>query len=113
VRVVPPAGRRLDDHAGTRAGALRRDRCGDDPIFRTNDGSNSPAADVSTVPAKRSAYSMLLTKGLIRVGIGVPRDAEFELVDVEDPYGYASFSELSLFRRPLPATNLPLLATVM
>ena len=34
-----------------------------DPIFRTNDGSNSPRADVSTVEARRAAYSMLLTKG--------------------------------------------------
>ena len=86
---------------------------GEDPIFRTNDASNSPTADVSTVEAKRSAYSMLLTKGLIRVGIGVPPDAEFELVGVDDPYRYASFTELSLFRRPLPATNLPFLSTVM
>jgi cytochrome c peroxidase len=86
---------------------------GEDPIFRTNDGSNSPDADVSTVEARRSAYSMLLTKGLIRVGIGVPSNAEFELIDVDDPYGYASATELSLFRRPLPATNLPFLATVM
>jgi hypothetical protein len=86
---------------------------GEDPIFRTNDGSNSPNADVSTVEARRSAYNMLLTKGLVRVGIGVPLNAEFELIDVDDPYGYASASELSLFRRPLPATNLPFLATVM
>jgi cytochrome c peroxidase len=86
---------------------------GEDPIFRTNDGSNSPIADVSTVEAKRSAYSMLLTKGLIRVGIGMPSNAEFELIDVDDPYGYASATELSLFRRPLPATNLRFLATVM
>ena len=43
-----------------------------DPIFRTNDGSNSPLADVSTVAARRVAYSMLLKKGLIRVGIGIP-----------------------------------------
>ncbi len=86
---------------------------GEDPVFRTNDGSNSPMADVSSVEAKRSAYSMLLTKGLIRVGIGVRPDAEFELIDVNDPYGYASASELSLFRRPLPATNLRFLATVM
>jgi cytochrome c peroxidase len=86
---------------------------GEDPIFRTNDGANSPLADVSTVDARRSAYSMLLTKGLIRVGIAVPANAEFELIDVDDPYGYASSAELSLFRRPLPATNLPFLATVM
>ncbi len=86
---------------------------GTDPIFRTNDGSNSPHADVSTVRARRLAYSMLLTKGLIRVGIGIPAGAEFELVAVDDPYGYASANELSLFRRPLPATNLNTLSTLM
>lgn len=86
---------------------------GKDPIFRLNDGANSPLADVSTLKARRAAYSMLLSKGLIRVGIGIPVDAEFELVAVDDPYGYASASELSLFRRPLPATNLRFLSTVM
>ncbi|HEX5070512.1 MAG TPA: hypothetical protein VFV78_09890 [Vicinamibacterales bacterium] len=86
---------------------------GRDPIFRTNDGSNSPHADVSTVEARRAAYSMLLTKGLIRVGIGVPDNAEFELVGVDDPYGFASAAELSLFRRPLPSTNLRFLSAVM
>jgi cytochrome c peroxidase len=54
----------------------------EDPMFRTNDGSNSPNADVLTVEARRSAYSMLLTKGLIRVAIGVPSNAEFVLIDV-------------------------------
>ena len=86
---------------------------GTDPIFRTNDGSNSPNADVSTFKARRAAYSMLLTKGLIRVGIGIPSDAEFELAAVDDPYEFASTSELSLFRRPLPSTNLKFLSTVM
>jgi cytochrome c peroxidase len=88
---------------------------GTDPIFRPNDGSTSPDADVSTVEARRSAYSMLLTKGLIRIGIGVPTgpNVEFELLAVDDPYGYASARELSLFRRPLPATNLKFLSTVM
>jgi len=84
-----------------------------DPIFRTNDGSNSPLADVSTVQARRNAYSMLLSKGLIRVGIGIAPDAEFELAAVDDPYGFASPRELSLFRRPLPTTNLKFLSTVM
>ena len=84
-----------------------------DPVFRPVDGSNSPNADVSTIEARRQAYTMLLTKGLIRVGIGIPTDAEFELVAVDDPYGFASAAELSLFRRPLPATNLAFLSTVM
>ncbi len=86
---------------------------GTDPIFRLNDGSNSPQADVSTVAARRTAYSMLLTKGLIRVGIGIPGTAEFELVDVDDPYDFASATELSLFRRPLPTANLKFLSTLM
>jgi cytochrome c peroxidase len=90
---------------------------GSDPIFRTNDGSNSPRADVSTMDARRSAYSMLLAKAVIRVGIAIPANAEFELYAVSDPYGYAgnnaNGNELSLFRRPLPATNLAFLSAVM
>ena len=46
-----------------------------DPIFRPNDGSNCEGADVSTVGKRLTAYSMLLTRGLIRVGIDVPVDA--------------------------------------
>lgn len=84
-----------------------------DPIFRLNDGSVSPVGDVSTVNARRQTYSLLLSKGLFRVGIGIPANAEFELVAVDDPYGYASSNELSLFRRPLPSTNLRFLSAVM
>lgn len=99
----------------TPAGIRERFRLsgGTDPIFRLNDGANSPDADTSTVAARRKAYSMLLTKGLIRVGIGIPAGAEFELVQADDPYGYASAKELSLFRRPLPSANLKFLSTVM
>jgi hypothetical protein len=82
-------------------------------IFRTNDGANSPEADVSTLAKRRAAYSMLLTRGLIRVSLPVPADAEFELVAVDDPYHHASAADLSMFRRPLPTTNLPFLSTVM
>ncbi|MDQ6893873.1 MAG: hypothetical protein M3167_14470 [Acidobacteriota bacterium] len=84
-----------------------------DPIFRTNDGSNSPWADVTTLEARRSAYSMLLSKGLIRVGMPIPAGAEFTLDVVDDPYGYASAADLALFRRPLPSTNLSFLSGVM
>jgi cytochrome c peroxidase len=86
---------------------------GTDPVFRTNDGSNSPLADVSTVDARRHAYSMLLNKALIRVGLQIPPGAEFSLDSVDDPYGFASPGELSLFRRPLPSTNLRFLTAVM
>ena len=90
-----------------------RDTQGLDPIFRVNDGAVSPNADVSTLAARRSAFAMLLSKGLIRVGIGLPAGAEFALDAVDDPYGYASAQELSLFRRPLPSANLGFLSTVM
>jgi cytochrome c peroxidase len=88
---------------------------GTDAVFRTVDGANAPELDVSTVEARRSAYSMLLDKGLIRVGIAMPTGpgVEFELIAVDDPYGHASAQDLSLFRRPLPATNLKFLSTVM
>ena len=56
---------------------------------------------------------MLLSKGLIRVGMPIPAGAEFELVAVDDPYAYANASDLSLFRRPLPSTNLIWLTAVM
>jgi cytochrome c peroxidase len=86
---------------------------GADPVFRAVDGANSPLAPVATLDQKRVAYSMLLTKGLIRVGQAIPANAEFTLVRADDPYGYASAKELSLFRRPLPSTNLKFISTVM
>ena len=86
---------------------------GTDPVFRLVDGANSPQADVSTPHAREKAYSMLLSKGLIRIGLPVPATAEFDLLAVDDPYSYASAMELSLFRRPLATTNLRFLSTVM
>ena len=52
---------------------------GNDPIFKLNDGANSPNALVATLEQKRAAYSMLLSKGLIRVGLPIPAGAEFVL----------------------------------
>jgi hypothetical protein len=82
-------------------------------VFRTVDGSNSPDADVSTLAKRRVAYSQLLTKGLIRIHLPMPVNAEFDLVAVDDPYHHASAADLSLFRRPLPTTDLKFLSTVM
>ncbi|MGE5815998.1 MAG: hypothetical protein ACM36C_16025 [Acidobacteriota bacterium] len=86
---------------------------GFDPIFRSNDGANCPTADLSTLDARRAAFSLLLSKGLIRVSLPIPTNAEFSLVDVDDPYGCSTGAELSLYRRPLPATNLKFLSAVM
>ncbi len=86
---------------------------GTDPIFRTNDGSGCPTQDVSTEDARRNAYSLLLSKGLIRIEQTVPSNAEFTVLSNENPYGCSSTSAISTYRRPLPATNLPFLSTVM
>src|SRR5215470_9305543 len=40
-----------------------------DPIFRANDGSNCEGADVSTIAKRRRVFSLLLEKGLIRIGL--------------------------------------------
>jgi cytochrome c peroxidase len=86
---------------------------GTDPIFRLNDGANAPNLPVATLAQRRTAYSMLLNHGVIRVGLPIPANAEFELVAADDPYFFASSQELSLFRRPLPTTNLRFLSGVM
>ncbi|XYI02290.1 hypothetical protein ACMHYB_21995 [Sorangium sp. So ce1128] len=84
-------------------------------LFRTNDGANSPGADVSTPAARRTAYSLLLSRGLIRVTLPVPDPSRrhYEVVEAHDPYGVGSTTTFSVYRRPLPATNLPFAAGVM
>jgi len=85
-----------------------------DPIFRTVDGSNCDHnIDTSTVAGRSAAYSLLRTRGLIRVGIGVSATRDFEVTNVQNPYGCSATDVLSLYRRPLPAANLKFLSTVM
>ena len=83
---------------------------GNDPIFRSNDGSNCKG----TTSLSPKAYSLLLTRGLIRVGIDVPVGAEFVIEHVEDPYKCgAPRTQASMYRRPLPSTNVKFLTAVM
>jgi cytochrome c peroxidase len=87
---------------------------GRDPIFRTNDGSNCDHnIDTSTLDGRRKAYSLLINKGLIRVALQVPASAEFIVDRVANPYGCSDISTLSVYRRPLPSTNLRFLSTLM
>src|SRR5215472_15550188 len=54
---------------------------GEDPIFRTVDGSNcNHTINVSTLDGKAAAYSLLRTRGLIRIAIGVPANADYQVV---------------------------------
>jgi cytochrome c peroxidase len=86
---------------------------GTDPIFRPVDGANCPTADVSTMRERREAYSLLLSRGLIRIGINVPSTADYQVVSVYNQYGCNATDVISMYRRPLPTTNLPFLSAVM
>ena len=85
-----------------------------DPIFRTNDGSNCDHdIDTSTLEGRRRAYSLLISRGLIRVEIPAPANAEFEVTEVNNPYGCSETTTLSTYRRVLPSTNLRFISAVM
>jgi cytochrome c peroxidase len=85
-----------------------------DPIFSANDGSVCDHnIDTSSEGGRRKAYSLLINKGLIRIAIQVPATAEFNVVSVVNPYGCGDPSTLSMYRRPLPSTNLRALSTLM
>jgi cytochrome c peroxidase len=96
---------------------------GQDPLFRPVDGATCPSADVSSLAARRKAYGLLLAKGLIRIGLPMPANPEFSIINVDDPYGCntdpatgltgMTSGVVSVYRRPLPATNLGFLSTFM
>ena len=83
------------------------------PIFALVDGADSPTGDMSTVAARRENTTMLRTRGLIRVELPLPANAEFIIERVDDPYNYANETRVSAYRRPLPSTNLRFVSTVM
>ena len=86
---------------------------GADPLFAPVDGANCP----TVAPADGAAgHSLLLNNGLIRVGLTVPGDAHYTISAVHDPYGCALQGKprvASVYRRPLPTTNLRFLSAVM
>ncbi|HSR57169.1 MAG TPA: hypothetical protein VLL57_03225, partial [Candidatus Binataceae bacterium] len=98
---------------------------GTDPIFRLVDGATCSNDDVSSLSARRQAYSLLLSKGLIRIALPLPDSSilEFQVTSVNDPYncttnpatGLTSPTTglVSAYRRPLPSTNLGFLSTIM
>ncbi len=63
---------------------------------------------------------MLLKHGLIRIGLSIPANPQFAITVVHDPYGCAIMPAsngaapvVSVYRRPLPTTNLSFLSTIM
>ena len=86
---------------------------GSDPLFRPVDTSNHPAAAVSTVDARRAAYSLFRTRGVVRFTFAPPPGAEFQLLFSDDPYGNDANLGITVFRRPPAATGMKFLKAVM
>ena len=89
---------------------------GKDPLFAAVDGAACP-----TVPRGQPLnFSLLRHNGLFRIGLQVPANRQFTITVVHDPYGCALVTDpvtgvrtASVYRRPLPATNLGFLSAVM
>lgn len=90
---------------------------GKDPLFDQFDGSTCPTGPVNN--------ALVVKSGLIRIGIQVPPNstdpdaAQFTITAVQDPYGCALATDstgvqtASMYRRPLPSTNLGFLSAIM
>lgn len=90
---------------------------GRDPLFAQVDGSTCPTGALNS--------SLVVNNGLIRIGIQVPPNQtdpnppQFTIAAVQDPYGCALTTDTqgqqtaSMYRRPLPTTNLGFLSTIM
>jgi cytochrome c peroxidase len=89
---------------------------GRDPLFAAVDGANCPSAR----PGSAADRSLLLQHALIRIFLKPPATAQFSISVVHDPYGCAITADptdgrpiVSVYRRPLPTTNLGFLSTIM
>lgn len=95
------------------------------PLFRVVDGAVCGDADTSTLATATDAYSLLLSKGLIRIFLPMPRppNLQFSITSVVDPYDCTNSKTtgltspttglVSVYRRPLPTTNIPFLSGFM
>jgi cytochrome c peroxidase len=90
---------------------------GKDPLFDQVDGSTCPTGTINN--------SLVTNNGLIRIGLQIAPNSfdssppQYTIAAVQDPYGCAlttnsqSQEIASVYRRPLPTTNLGFLSAVM
>ena len=99
---------------------------GTDPVFNSVDATNcGDALPTATVDQRRQAYSLLLSRGVVRTSIAVPTPitaggtAEFEIVSINNPYAVTGDTScgkgagnVPLYRRPIPTTNLKFISAI-
>lgn len=106
--------------------ALFNSTQGQDALFRLNDGAVGPNAPVATLAQRQAAYSLVLSKGLIRIGLNLPATRDFDVKVLLNPYASAGANppantviaatatpELSFYRRPLLSANTRFISAVM
>jgi cytochrome c peroxidase len=87
-----------------------------DPLFnpidsdRGVDAAGVPLDDLSTLEGRQAAFSMLRKAKHRRVQT-LAATAEFEIVDVDDPFGNSSTTKMVFFRRSMPTANFGQLST--
>ena len=89
---------------------------GRDPLFAPVDGANCPSVQAGD----RNGHSLMLRYGLVRIAMALPANPQFTISVVHDPYGCALVTAagtgqttVSVYRRPLPTTNLGFLSAIM
>ncbi|MFZ0818078.1 MAG: hypothetical protein WAM78_21305 [Candidatus Sulfotelmatobacter sp.] len=90
---------------------------GKDPLFAQFDGATCPTGPINN--------SLAANYGLLRIGLTLPPNTtdssapQYTISAVQDPYGCATATDVqgqetvSVYRRPLPTTNLGFLSAVM
>jgi hypothetical protein len=88
---------------------------GADPLFASVDGADCPEAAAND----RAAHRLILGHGLIRVAVAVPANAQYSLSLLRGPRCAlrvdpgTQLLSASVYRRPLPSSNLTFLSAVM
>jgi hypothetical protein len=93
---------------------------GHDALFASVDGANCPGAPIN----RPESHSLVLQSAVFRIGLQFPPAApvqpQFTISVVHDPYGCAMSPDpssgqldVSVYRRPLPSTNLSFLSAIM
>src|SRR5262249_7119790 len=96
---------------------------GTEPIFPLVDGATCPTDQGGTLAQPQHAYQLPTNHRPIPIRLQIPANPEFEVTKVNDPYNCTTNPEtgltspttgiVSVYRRPLPSTNLGFLSARM
>jgi cytochrome c peroxidase len=71
-----------------------------DPLFSIHDVGTRPDAPIATRSQRKAAFAPMTKAGLVRFPANVGATWDFEVLAVDDPYGYGTPAAFTRFRRP-------------